>query len=227
MSNVKVVKRRAVNREIRHLMYSENALAAIGKIYHGMEIYCLTKGQFSIINILEELLKQTGPANVIISTWTAANAEIQKAESFLENKLINQLHFIVDRSFKTRQPTYCEMLERKFGDAISTTSSHAKFILLENEEWKISIRTSMNLNENKRLENVEISDDPALCEYLREISRDVMKEKFYNYEKFKTFGQDKKYNKFRPKTLFDDIPTAESMSGEIDNLLNQKIKLEI
>lgn len=191
-----VVNRRRRNREIRHLMYGENALRAIGKIYPNMEIFGLTKGQFSIINIIEEVLKQTGVANVIISTWTAANAEIQKAESFLQNKLINQIHFIVDRSFKTRQPKYCKMLEAKFGDVISTTNSHAKFVLIENDKWKIVIRTSMNLNENKRIENFEISDDEKLLNYLKEISKEIMKEKFYSFSSFKKLGKNDKYKPF-------------------------------
>ena len=38
------------NREIRHLMYGENAKKSVGTIYEGMELYGLSKGQFSIIN---------------------------------------------------------------------------------------------------------------------------------------------------------------------------------
>lgn len=193
------------NREIRHIMYGENAKKAIGKIYKGMEIYGLSKGQFSIINIIEEILKQTGSADVIISTWTAANAEIKKAEQFLNNKLINKLHFIVDRSFKTRQPKYYEMLIDKFGDIVSTTNSHAKFVLISNKDWKISIRTSMNLNENKRLENFEISDCEILFDYLKEICHDIM-EVNYDYFQFKQLGTKDKYGKYKveSKKLIDD-----------------------
>jgi len=109
---VLVAKRsnRDKNREIRHLMGNENAFISIGKIYKNMEIYGLTKGQYSIINIVETILNQTGKADVIISTWTAANAEIKKAEYFLKNGNINRLHFIVDRSFPTRQPRYYKQL---------------------------------------------------------------------------------------------------------------------
>ena len=85
------------NREIRHAMYGENAKRAIGKIYKGIDLHCLNKGQFSIINVIEEVLEQTGQADVIISTWTASGAEIKKAEQFLNNGKINRLNFIVDR----------------------------------------------------------------------------------------------------------------------------------
>lgn len=204
------------NREIRHLMNNENAHKSIGDIYEGMEIYGLTKGQYSIINIIEHILKQTGKADVIISTWTAANAEIKKAEHFLNNGYINQLHFIVDRSFKTRQPKYYEMLNKKFGDVLSETNSHAKFVLIRNEKWNIAIRTSMNLNENKRLENFEISDDKNLADYLFMIAKDVMKDKAYSFENFKLLGKGEQYKKFKPNNLFDEKDMEINFDLEID-----------
>lgn len=47
-----------------------------------------------------------------------------------------------------------------------STRSHAKFVTLRNDDWNLAIRTSMNLNENERLELLEISDDPALADFL-------------------------------------------------------------
>lgn len=180
-------------------MYGESAKKSIGKIYKGMEIFGLTKGQFSIINVIETVIEQTGPSDVVISTWTAAGAEIKKAEDFLNNGFINKLHFIVDRSFETRKKTYYDMLIKKFGDIVSVTNTHAKFILISNDEWKISIRTSMNLNENKRLENFEISDCEKLFEYLSKISAEIM-EVDYTYFEFKNFGRGEQYEEYRPKS---------------------------
>lgn len=201
-----VVKRnnRNKNREIRHLLQGENAKQSIGEIYPNMEIYGLSKGQFSIINIIEEILKQTGKADVIISTWTAAQAEIQKAFDFLENGNINRLHWIVDRSFPTRQAKYYQKLIETFGDVVSLTNSHAKFVIIKNEKWNISIRTSMNLNENKRLENFEISDDKQLTDYLLMICNDITGEEF-SYSGFEKLGKDEKYNNYTPKEKKQDL----------------------
>lgn len=192
---------REKNREIRYLLANENAKQSIGEIYPNMEIFGLNKGQYSIINIIEIVLEQTGRADVIISTWTAAKAEIQKAKDFLKNGNINKLHFIVDRSFPTRQKKYYDQLIATFGDIVSLTNSHAKFVLIRNDKWNIVIRTSMNLNENKRLENFEISDDKVLFDYLLEICRDIMSERF-SYDSFESLGDDKydKYDKYRIET---------------------------
>jgi hypothetical protein len=64
-----------------------------------------------------------------------------------------------------------------FGDAsVRTMRSHAKFIAIRNDRWSIAVRTSMNLNENPRLENIEISDDAGLCAFLWQIADDVFAE---------------------------------------------------
>lgn len=200
MKKIKTAKRsnREINREIRHLMYWENAKQSVWKIYKWMEIYGLTKWQFSIINIIEEILLQTWPADILISTWTAADAEIKKAVEFIENKRINKLNFIVDRSFKTRQPKYFKLLQENFWNCIYTTNSHAKFTLISNNDWKIVIRTSMNLNENKRLENFEISDCPVLFDYLSEICIDIM-EVDYSFFTFQILWEKEKYKKYIPQ----------------------------
>lgn len=187
------------NREIRHRLANESAAASIGALHKGFNIFCLNKGQYSIINVVEHTLNQIGKADVIISTWTAAGAEISKAKFFLESTKINRLHWIVDRSFPTRQPQYFKQLTAIFGeDCISMTNSHAKFIMLSNDDFKIVIRTSMNLNENKRLEYFEMSDDAALFDYFAMIADDVITMPF-NPRNFERLGEGDKYSAFKPE----------------------------
>ncbi len=190
---------RQKNREIRNMVADQSAITSIGKLETGFNIFCLNKGQFSIINVIEAMLLQTGTADVIISTWTAADAEISKAFSFLQNERINNLHWIVDRSFPTRQKKYYDTLVSKFGlDSVSMTNSHAKFILISNNDWKIVIRTSMNLNENKRLEFWEASDDKDLFEYMLLISEQLIDFKT-DYRKFEFVGKGKQFEKYLTK----------------------------
>jgi len=55
------------------------AAAALGRITPGCEIYALTKGAFSLVDVLVHCLDATGPADVVVSTWTAAGADISFA----------------------------------------------------------------------------------------------------------------------------------------------------
>ena len=78
----------------------KTAASAIGHLDHGCEIFGLTKGNFSLISILEHCLGQTGPADLVISTWTAAAVDIQAAEKFLEDRRVKSIQFLVDQSFR-------------------------------------------------------------------------------------------------------------------------------
>lgn len=159
-------RREAAKREKR-LARTESAARALDGIEPGCEILCMTFGQFSLIDGLWALLRQTGPADVSVATWTAAGADTTRAEQFLRDGRIRRMRWLVDRSFETRQPDYCATLRRLFGDdAIRTTRSHAKFATIRNDAWNLAVRTSMNLNENPRLETIEVSDDPGLADFL-------------------------------------------------------------
>ena len=157
-------------RIIRRTLCAVNVADAVGEILPGCEIYGLTKGSWSLIDLIEHALSTTGPASVVLSTWTAANADIGFAMKLLANGAIRDCRFVVDFSFPSRQPAYCAALREAFGDeAIRVTKNHAKFVLIRNDSWNLVIRTSMNLNENRRLESWEMSDDRQMADWLQEV----------------------------------------------------------
>jgi hypothetical protein len=176
MTSARTIRREAVKREIRTAKQG-NARDAIGTLTPGAELFVLTFGQFSLIDVLGSLLEQTGPAHVVISTWTAGIRDTAKAAWFVEQAVVLSMRFLVDRSFITRQPAYCRAMRKAFGDdCIRTTRTHAKFMTLRNDKWTLALRTSMNLNENEQMENLEISDDPALCAFLESVADDIYAE---------------------------------------------------
>jgi len=157
-------------REIRRAIGATNAAAAIGPVTAGLEVFALTAGSFSLIDAIQYCLDCAGPADVTVATWTIGAAEIEHAWRLLNDGRIRHLRFIVDGSLAARQPAYCALLRKKFGDhAIRATKNHSKFVLIVNETWNLVIRSSMNLNENKRLEAVEVSDDRELASYIGEV----------------------------------------------------------
>lgn len=165
-----VHKRRAQNRLVRNALKVSTAAEALGPIERGCEIYALSTGQFSLIDVVQHVLQATGPARVVVSTWTAAGADVDIAFRLLTDGAIESLRFIVDFSFPSRQPAYCAAIREAFGDAaIRVTKNHAKFVLIRNKTWNVVIRTSMNLNENRRLENLEVSDCEGMASFLESV----------------------------------------------------------
>jgi len=168
--------RKAASRSIRTAKIA-SAKEAIGTIEKNTDVFILTYGQFSLIDALVAILDQTGPADVIISTWTAADAHLQRSAALLESAQIRSLRWIVDRSFETRQPEYCFHMRKLFGPGcIRAIRTHAKFMVVRSETHDIVVRTSMNLNENPRLENLEVSWDCGMADFFQSIADELFDE---------------------------------------------------
>lgn len=154
-----------------------NARDALAEFGRGQETYCLTFGQFSLMDAIEAILEKTGPADVALATWTAGAADLTRSAESLQNGRIRSLRMVVDCSFGQRQPGYLAQVRRLFGDdAIRSTRTHAKYAVITNDEWEVAVRTSMNLNENPRLESIEVSDDPTLARFLLDITDEIFRE---------------------------------------------------
>jgi len=126
----------------------------------------MTFGQFSIIDAIEAVLEKTGPADVVLATWTAAHFDLTQIEGQMARANIRSLRLIIDRSFVTRHPKFVGVINDKFGaDSVRTTTTHAKFVVITNHQWKVVIRTSMNLNFNPRLEYLQVAQDGELADF--------------------------------------------------------------
>lgn len=154
------------DRDVR-LSRLDSAADSIGPVHPGMDVYCLTFGQFDLSDVIEHLLDGVGRASVVVATWTAGAADLERAGRLLDDDRLESVRFIVDQSFPNRQPAYYEKLLEKFGAAsVTMTRSHCKFLLVSAGDYRMVVRTSMNLNANRRLENLEISDDAELFAFM-------------------------------------------------------------
>lgn len=154
------------NRTVRR-SGAETVRDALGPMAPDVELFCLTNGQFSMIDVLEHVLFHTGRADIDLATWTAADGDIRRAHAFLLDGRVSRFRMIVDPSFRSRKPEFCATLTELFGpDALRTIPLHGKFSTVRAPGWDIAIRSSMNLNPDRRVESVEISGDAALCDML-------------------------------------------------------------
>lgn len=169
--NVKMRKR-----ELRSLRRKETAVESIYGLAKDIEIFGFTKGQFSLIELIDAVLDVIGPAFLSVSTWTAAHTDVTNVLQFMESGRLTGSRWLVDFTFQRRSPELAQKIRELFGaDAVRVARNHAKFSLLRNSEWDIVIRTSMNLNTNPRFEDFTIAHDPELAEFLQAILDDVWK----------------------------------------------------
>lgn len=162
--------RKTASRVTKHTFASPECAAAVGEITPGCEKFGLTNGSWSLIDLISHVLATTGPADLVLSTWTAAGADMGFAYELMRNGAIRSALWVLDFSFPSRQPAYHAALVERFGaEHVRLCKSHAKFVLIQNERWNIAIRSSMNLNLNRRMETWELSDDAGMCQYLRSV----------------------------------------------------------
>lgn len=137
----------------------------------------LTRGQFSMIDLIHSILKKTGKANVICVTWSAGIKDVNQVRWMLDSELINDFKLITDHSYKTRQPQYAISIEELFGlENIRTSEIHAKFTLIYNNDYNVCIRTSMNLNANKTCENFEIDENKEIFDFYMQFIKHTFKD---------------------------------------------------
>jgi hypothetical protein len=171
-----VLKRRIpANRIISDQRRAQSAADAIAGLERdGTELIGLTRGQFSLSDLIEAILDKTGPANLSISTWTAAHSSVATMLQLLQSGRITSCRWLVDVTFVRRVPQLVAQIRKDFSDdAIRVTKTHAKFATIANESWQVAIRSSMNLNQNPRMESYEIGHDPELCAWLEQVLSDV------------------------------------------------------
>jgi hypothetical protein len=201
-------------RHIAHAGSQKNAERII-RLEPGIEFCILVSGQFSFLNVLEALLNQIdGPARVDLSSWTVAKFEYTRLAQHLATGKISRLRFLTDSSLASRQPKEYENLMATLGAKnVRVMSCHAKISLIHNEQWNLAVRTSANMNQNRRIEYYEISDDPALLAYMLAFFDEV-----FTHPPAKIIGRRKMRDL---KTVGETLPYAEpdmEIADPIDNL---------
>jgi hypothetical protein len=146
--------------------FNTNSDDVANLLEHGKRIMGLTDGRFSLIDLIRSILSKTGPADVIVTTWSAGIKDANQVAWMKDNNLIKSFTIITDHSYVNRQKAYAVSLEQLFGkENIRTSEVHAKFTLISNDSWKICIRTSMNLNANRTCESFEIDCDHEIFDF--------------------------------------------------------------
>ena len=127
---------------------------AFGGLVDGAMVHAISDGTWGLSDGICEILRIVGKCDLVVSTWTAAQADLRRSENLLRAKEVRSFRLLVDRSFQTRAPDYCRLARELFGDgAIRVWSSHAKFCIFSGGKFDVLYLTSANLNANKRLEN--------------------------------------------------------------------------
>ena len=155
------------------LSFNNYVEEAFPKIEKNMCEFTFFNGAFSLIDVIDYVLEKTGTACVDISSWVASYASFNHIIDFLEDQKLNKMRFLMDSGFaRTRKELY-NHIQKWYPDSIALTKTHAKFVLIYNNEYSFVIETSANLNKNNRLESFRITEDNKYCDFFKSTFDDI------------------------------------------------------
>jgi len=164
---------------IRRYVRGETARQALTDWKPPLSLFGFTRGQFSLVDLVISLLERSGPAELDLSTWTAASADVSQLNQLLKAGKITKLRMLLDNTFVWRRPEIMKTVVELFGNnAIRVTENHAKFFTITTADFAVTCKTSMNLNHNARFEDFDITCDPGLHEFLREMFDELWAQSF-------------------------------------------------
>jgi hypothetical protein len=167
-------KLRTEHRKLRDVRKEKTAAEAIREFDRDTELFGFTSGRFSLLHMIEAIVARTGPAHFSISTWTAAEFELRALEAIHHRGDITGTRWLIDFSMARREPAMTAQMREMFGwDNIRVGQVHAKFCLFQNKDWRVVLRSSMNLNMNPRCEDFQLAHDPELADFLNAILDEI------------------------------------------------------
>ena len=146
------------------------AADTIGPVTRGMALFALTRGQFSMIDMIQHVLACVGPAAVSVWTWAIADYEVEVFEALLVDERITGARLVVDYSASKRNTDLLTRWERRFGTgSVRVCKNHAKIARVWTADTRVLLRGSCNLNLNPRFEQIDVTEGGADFELVGEI----------------------------------------------------------
>lgn len=153
---------RSRGRAVRAVESLGSAAAAIGPIDPDMRLFLVTRGQFSMLDMIKHVIESVGPASVSVWTWAIADYEVEAMAGLIASDAITSARLIVDRSAEQRSTATIAAWRDRFGvEAVRVCKNHAKIARVWTADRRVLLRGSMNLNFNPRFEQADITEGGA------------------------------------------------------------------
>ena len=108
------MKRKQPKQQIKTAPY-QSATECIGELTRDCSIIGVTKGQFSLLDLVQAVSSQIGPAALTVSTWSTGIRDTQNIEVLLNQGAFSNVSLCLDRSFSGRQPQYVQEVVKVWG----------------------------------------------------------------------------------------------------------------
>lgn len=147
------------NRRRRAIESTASARTCIGPLESGMSLFAVTRGQFSMIDVINDLVWKMGTASVSVWTWAIAEYEVEVFTALMDRQEIQAGQLIIDYTGEKRNPGLLQEWRNRFGPgSVKICRTHAKIARIWNDQFRFLARGSMNLNFNPRFEQFDLTE---------------------------------------------------------------------
>jgi len=131
----------------------------LSRLKPDLQLHYLAR-MYNAHDIFADLVRLSGPASVKIISYSITEFPLRIRSQFLEKKIITQLDFLLD--FTVSRTPALKQFAQNFANRVKFTDIHSKIVLIENENWHITLISSANFTRNNRFENGIISASEEL-----------------------------------------------------------------
>lgn len=117
--------------------------------------------RIQLYDIIEKILKETGPAEIYISTFSTSEEFLRRIYKLRSAKLITKAVMLTDLKASKKTVNLYRFISMVF-DQVYLGENHSKVILIHNEKWAVSVCTSQNQTRGNRVESGMISTDKSI-----------------------------------------------------------------
>ena len=149
------------------------AAEVIGPITPDLSLFLITRGQISMIDLVRHFVADLtaaarGPLHASVWTWAIADYELDAFEWFFATRALSGATLVIDRGAEIRNGPLLERWRQTFGpESVRVCHNHAKIITVTDGTLRIAARGSSNLNQNPRLEQLDISVNDGAFELIQ------------------------------------------------------------
>lgn len=149
---------------------------AVGNLEKNETLFIPTRGTWSNHDLLELILKKTGPAKVWITSWTVSEIAVRTLIQLIDTKQIEEIHCLFDERIKVHCPQAHQLAKNAVVD-MKLAKIHAKCIAVLNDDWGVAVVTSANFTRNPRIEAYSICSDRSIAESFKDWIQNEMDNK--------------------------------------------------
>lgn len=148
----------------RHIIGRKRATLQelIGPLNPDEHVHIPSMGSWSMHDMLDHILEQTGPADVWFTSWTITERPMRLVVDLLERGVIRSCRALLSERVEAMNPAALQLTRGNL--QVRLLKLHAKSIVVLNDAWGVTVGGSANFTRNPRIEKYIVSTHRDIAE---------------------------------------------------------------